>query len=124
MAQLLVLTVATFVAGLGIYGLVCPGGLAAFAGFWRTPTALWLAAALRFFFGIALWNVAPVSYAPLGLHVLAILSLTAAVALPLLGVRRLGLMLDWWTGQSVLFLRAWSAAALTVGGFLLWAVAG
>lgn len=122
-AQLFILTIATFVAGLGIYGLACPGGLAAFAGFWRTPTALWLAAALRLIFGMASWTVAPVSQAPLVLRVVAIISIMAAVVLPLLGVRGLGLLLDWWAGQSIRFLRAWSALALFVGFFLLWAVA-
>jgi hypothetical protein len=124
MFQLFALTVSALIAGLGLYGLARPHGLAAFASLWRTWTALWLAVGLRLAFGIALWNVAPISQAPMVLRVIGLLSMGAAIVLPMLGIERLRTLLDGWTRQSTAFLRTWSAAAALAGAFLLWAVLG
>jgi hypothetical protein len=124
MFQLIALTVSALITGLGLYGLARPHGLAAFASLWRTWPALWLAVVLRLVFGIALLNAAPSSHAPLVLRIIGILSVVAAIVLPLLGIERLRTLLDWWTRQSIALLRTWSAAAALAGTFLLWAVAG
>jgi hypothetical protein len=86
-------------------------------------TGLWVSSIFRLVFGIALWLAAPTSRASLVLQSLAVLSVTAALVIPLAGVSRLESILSWWCRQSSAFVRAWAAVAVIFGVFLLWSVA-
>lgn len=120
----IVTLIAILIAALGLYGLISPEGLAAFASRWRSKHGLWTAAAIRLVFGAALWLVAPYAHTPLVLKILAGLAVAAGVALPFLGLARFAAMLDWWSALPAGVQRAWSGLAACLGMFLLWAVAG
>ncbi len=53
---------------------------------------------------------------------LAVVSVGSALVLPFLGVARFTSLLSWWRQQSPAFVRAWSAVAVVMGGFILWSV--
>lgn len=122
MATLIIVAVAAFVVLLGAYGLAAPAGLVDFIKNWRSGTGLLAAAALRLIFGVALWVGAPASRVPLAFQVLGTVSILAGIVLPLMGSSRFESLLNWWLGQSAVFVRLWSLIALIFGGFLFWAV--
>ncbi len=121
-ALLIVTLVSLFVLGVGLLGLGSPAGMVAFVSRWRSKAGLWVASVLRLVFGVALWFVAPMSRTPLALQVLAIVSVFAALALPVIGLSRVDALLAWWCRQSPAFTRAWSVVAAVLGLFLLWSV--
>ena len=108
--------------GIGVFGLVSPAGVRSLVSRFRSKTGFWTAIVLRLIFGVALSSVAPSSRAPAALEVLGVVSLASAVALPLLGMPRFQSILSWWSRQSPIFVRAWSAATAVVGAFILWSV--
>jgi hypothetical protein len=117
-----VAALAAVTAALGLWGLVSPAGIKAFAARWRSAGGLWAAASLRLVFGLALWLVAPSTVFPVTLRLLAVLAIAAAVALPLMGVPRYHSLIGWWIGRSDAFVRTWSAIAAAVGIMVIWAV--
>ena len=120
---LLVAIVAILMAGLGMFGVLSPDGLAEFTGRWRSARGLWTASILRVIFGVALWHVAPVSRAPFALQFLAVVAMGAGVLLPILGLARFESMLDWWIARPPSFQQGWAAFAAALGLALLWATA-
>ena len=118
----LVVVVSIFAVGMGVFGLVSPPGMAAFALSWRSRVGRWTASIGRLVIGVALWIVAPTSRTPVVLQVLAVLSMLSALLLPLLSVSRFEFILSWWSRQSSGFIRSWSALAVVLGIFLLWSV--
>lgn len=120
----LVIIVALFMLGLGLYGLVSPQALESFISLWRSERGLWTAAALRVLFAAALWLAAPASKAPLALSILAGVTLAAGIALPVLGLARFTAVLDWWLSRPMGLQRAWLGLAAGLGAFLLWAAVG
>jgi hypothetical protein len=121
---LVVVGVSLLAIGMGVFGLASPAGLVAFIPHWQSYTGLWAASLVRLVFGVTLWLVAPSSRAPVVLQVLAVASVGSALVLPFLGVARFTALLSWWCQQSAAFVRAWSAGAVVMGGFILWAVVG
>jgi hypothetical protein len=122
-AVLIVEVVSILALGMGVFGLASPAGMIALVARWQSETGLWAASILRLVFGVALWLVAAASRTPLILQALAVLSMTAALVLPFVGVSRFESILSWWRRQSPAFVRAWSAVAVIFGVFLLWSVA-
>lgn len=122
MVVLIVSAVSIFVAGMGVLGLASPSRMIRFASRWQSKTGLWVAIIVRLAFGISLWLVAPASRASVFLQVLAVVSVVAALMLPLIGVSRFKSMLSWWSNQSPRFVRLWSAVAVAMGVFILWSV--
>ena len=116
----IVVAISLFAAGMGLFGLISPSGLAAFVTRWRSIPGLWTAAIVRLMFGIALWLVAPSSRTPLVLQVLGIVSVAAAVALPLMGFSRYASLLSWWSRGSLAFVRTWCGVAAGAGIFIVW----
>jgi hypothetical protein len=107
---------------IGALGLASPSALTAFVRHWQTRSGMWMAAAFRVTFGIALWLAAPSSRFPVLLAVFGALSVVSGVVLPLLGLTRLDAIVSWWVNRSATFKRMWAGVAVLVGGFLLWAV--
>ncbi|MCX6354855.1 MAG: hypothetical protein NTZ78_08130 [Candidatus Aureabacteria bacterium] len=122
MIILIVAVVSVLIVGVGIFGLISPAGVAAFVSVWKSKTGLWIAVIVRLGFGIALWLVAPMSRAPLALEVLAVISVSAAIMLPLIGISRYQSIVAWWSRRSPLFIRVWSVVALGLGIFILWSI--
>ena len=119
---LVVAGVSILAIGMGVFGLAWPAGLVAFIPHWQSYTGLWAASLVRLVFGVTLWLVALSSRAPVVLQVLVVVSVGSALGLPFLGVARFTALLSWWCRQSPAFVRAWSAVAVVMGGFILWSV--
>lgn len=119
---LIISLLSTLTFGIGVFGLMSPAGLNPLVSRFRSNTGFWTAIVLRLVFGVALLRVAPASRAPAVLQALGVLMTASAVALPLLGLSRFQAILSWWSRQSPVFVRAWSAAAVMMGAFLLWSV--
>ena len=113
-----------FMAGVGLLGLLFPQSLAVFVSRWESQAGLWAAAAFRIIFGLILWQAAPESRAPQALQVLAVITMAAGGALPLIGLPRFLGILAWWCRQPSAAVRVWSAFPILLGSFLLWAVLG
>jgi hypothetical protein len=119
---LIVSILSTLTIGIGIYGLASPTGMRSFVSRFGSKAGFWTAVVLRLVFGVALWRVAPVSRMPAVLEVLGVLSSASAIALLLLGAPRLQVLVSWWSRQSGVVVRAWSAAAVALGASILWSV--
>lgn len=120
--RLVVLAVSAFMVLIGAFGVVAPAGLGKFVDRWKSRTGLWVAAALRLIFGVALWFVAPSSRTPLGLQVLAVVVIAAGILLPLMGYPRYESLLAWWQRQPLVFVRSWCFVAIVFGAFVLWSI--
>jgi hypothetical protein len=117
---LLSVALSGFVAILGAIGIVWPTTLLGIARFFGTASGLYAAAALRIVFGAALFMAAPGSRAPRALRVVGVLIFVGGLITPLIGLERARAILDWWSAQSSVFVRAWAGFALAVGSGLLW----
>ena len=51
-----------------------------------------------------------------------VIAVAAGLIAPVLGLARIGKLVDWWSARSTVVLRAWSAFALAFGLFLAWSV--
>ncbi len=107
---------------MGVWGVLVPSRLADFVTRFASKGGLWVSAAIRLAFGLALWFAAPASRAPLLLQVLAVVALLAAVVLPFMGVERFKRLIDWWTGLSPTAMRFNSLIAVAFGAAILWAL--
>ena len=107
---------------MGFWGVLVPARLSAFVTRFSSQRGLWVAAAIRLVFGLALWFAAPASRAPLLLQVLGVIALIAAVILPFMGVDRFKRLIDWWTQLSPAAMRFNSLFAVAVGAAILWAL--
>lgn len=110
------------IALLGGIGLATPDSLIRMVkGFWRQPYGLYLAIALRLFFGVSLLIAAPQTHFPLALQVFGILALAGVLVLPAIGLRRMQGFLLWWTSRPAFIIRLWALLALFFGLFLIYA---
>lgn len=107
---------------MGVWGVLVPSRLADLVTRFGSKGGLWVAAAIRLVFGLALWFAAPASRAPLLLQVLGVIALVAAVVLPFMGVDRFKRLIDWWTGLSPTAMRFNSLFAIAFGAAVLWAL--
>jgi hypothetical protein len=89
---------------------------------WQSPGTLAAAAGLRVLLGVLLLLVAADSRLPVALLAIGAFSILAGLLIPVLGFERIGRMVRWWLAQPAGFVRAWAAAALAFGAFLVWAV--
>jgi hypothetical protein len=119
---LIVSILSTLTIGIGVYGLTSPAGMRSFVSRFGSKAGFWTAVVLRLVFGVALWRAAPVSRMPAVLEVLGVISGASAFALLVLGVPRFRAILSWWSRQSAMVVRAWSAATLVLGAAILWSV--
>jgi hypothetical protein len=115
----LVVILGALIAALGAAGVVSPRVLIGFVdSVWRRPRGIYGVVAVRLVLGVVLVVAAPDCRFPEIVRILGVLSLVAAVVLPLLGRERLRRMIDWWISRPGGFIRAWSLAAVAFGVFL------
>jgi hypothetical protein len=123
MMRVVVLLFGLALTGFGVAGLVRPRKLMqSVATTWQTSRGLYLAMGLRILLGVALLATGPGSRFPQVLWALGILSLAAALGLPVLGLSRFQRFVQWWAARPEGVIRAWSVFAAAFGGFLLYAV--
>jgi hypothetical protein len=112
-----------FIAAMGGLGMVSPARLLSLMRrLQKTPGGLYVAAVVRLVLGVALLLVAPTSRAPDLVRVIGVLAVVAALMTPVVGLARWGRLVDWWSGQASLVIRAWAAIPLGFGLYLAWAV--
>ena len=111
-----------FMAAMGGLGIASPARLFDVVRHVQTPVGLYAVATLRVFLGTALFLAAPASRAPDVLHFLGVIAFAAGVITPFFGLVRFGQLLDWWSAQNAMFIRAWAVLPITLGLFLAWAV--
>lgn len=114
----LALVLSLFVAIIGAIGVFRPEAL---VGVGLTPGGLYVAA-VRIILGIALILGAASSRAPRVIRILGTLILVAGLATPFVGPERARRVVDWWSSQGLLVMRAWAGFALAFGSFLVWAL--
>ena len=115
------LVLSLFLVILGAIGIIRPEPFLGVARF-QTPAGLSVAAALRIVLGVALLFVASTSRVPGVIRVLGILILVAGLITPFVGPERVPAIVDWWSSQGPLIVRAWAGFALAFGSFLVWAL--
>jgi hypothetical protein len=111
--------IATAVAVLGV---VSPPRLVSLLRKTQTRRGLTLLAAFRVVLGVALIFSAPASLAPEFIAVVGVIVIVKGVTLPLIGVERVRRLLDWWSTQESVFLRAWALLAAAIGLWLVYAL--
>jgi len=117
----LVATFSTIMVLIGSYGIASPAGLVSFIRRWQGQLGVWMGAAIRIVFGVALWRSASSSRTPVAFEVLGVIALLSGIALPIIGAARLTKLISWWSEQPSTFIRGWSAVAVALGVFLFWA---
>ena len=55
-------------------------------------------------------------------QVVGVIVIVKGVTLPLMGVERVRRLLDWWSTQESVFLRAWALLAAAIGLWLVYAL--
>ncbi len=108
---------------LGTVGIVSPPRLVSMVAGLQSTGGLYAIVALRLVSGTALFLAADESRAPGFLHVLGVLAIISGLVTPFFGVDRFRAILDWWSRQSDLLLRAWACVVVALGLTVLWAVA-
>ena len=119
----LAVLIGLIIASLGILGMAAPAVLLDATAFALTQTGLYVAAVLRVAFGLVLFLAAPVSRLPRTMRILGALIVLAGVMTPFFGVERARAIVDWWTVQGPLFMRAWAAIAVVLGLLIIYAFA-
>jgi hypothetical protein len=118
----LAILVGLIIAALGILGIAAPTTLLDATAFALTEVGLYVAAALRVAFGLVLIAAAPASRLPRALRVLGALIVLAGLITPFFGLERARAMVDWWSAQGPLFMRAWAALAVVFGLFIIYVI--
>jgi hypothetical protein len=118
----LAVTLSSFIVVLGAIGVVWPAALLGIARSFGTPSGLYVAAALRIVFGVALFVSAPASRAPGAIRTIGIVVFVAGLMTPLIGPEAIRGVVDWWSTRSSFFLHAVPAFPVALGGFLAWAL--
>jgi len=119
--KLLAVVLGFVVATIGAVGVATPSVLLELGDSLMTPTVLYIAAAVRVFFGAVLLWVAPASRAPKTLRVIGVLLVLAGVLTPFFGIEHSRDMLDWVLTQGHMFMRAWAGVAVVLGLFIVYA---
>ena len=118
---LLVVLIGVLITAMGFVGLAAPRWVVGGILSWQPRTRFYFAVGVRFAFGAALLLQASTCRFPGVIFALGAIALVAAVVLAFLGQRRVDSMFQWWLRRPMTVLRAWLAAAVPFGGFLVYA---
>ena len=80
---------------------------------------IYVAAVIRFVFGVVLFRAAPASRVPVALRVLGLLIALGGLLTPFIGVSFARVVLGWWADP--LIVRVWAAGALSLGALIVYA---
>ncbi len=111
-----------FIAVIGAIGVGSPTRLFSILRQIQTPAGLFFASAFRLTLGLLLLILAEGSKMPAFVGIFGAVAVVAGVSTPIIGLKRIGRMMEWWTAQPAAVLRLWAAVALALGLVLLWAL--
>jgi len=117
----LTILVGLIIAAIGILGLVAPSLLLDTARLAQSQVGLYVVAALRIAFGLALIGAASAARLPGTLRILGVLFVVAGIISPFFGVERIREILDWWSAQGPTFMRVWAVFPVMLGLFIVYA---
>ena len=120
--KLLATVMAALIAAIGVVGVAFPSLLLEFGQSLQTPSALLVAAVIRIIFGAVLVWVASASRMPITLRVIGFLVIVGGILTPVFGVERFQAILNWFSSQGPLFMRAWASVAVIFGLFVAYVV--
>ncbi len=110
------------IIAMSIYGVVQPLKLTSLARRFMISPGVWGAVAIRVLLAGLLWFTAPISHTPLTFKVLALLTLLAAIALPIVGAARLMKFIDYLAFWPPIAIRIQCLLGVALGAFLLWSL--
>ena len=100
-----------------LFGFILPRKLVDWvAEFWEKLASLYIAVIARLILGALLIWVAPESRFPIGFSVFGYLTMVAAVLIPIIGRRKIGLLMLWLKTSPTAVMRLW----LLVGFAFCW----
>ena len=118
---LIVAGIGALIVLLGLVGLLQPDRFRVMFDVMHSRTRFWLAIGIRLGLGGLLWWLAEELRHPQVMRVLAGIAVVAAIALFLMGRRRLDALVDWWLALPDSLLRVSALFAAVFGAYLTWA---
>ena len=115
------LSIGLLIVAQGILGLFAPDLFVGLVRAFQTPPVIYVAAVIRFVFGVVLFRVAPLSRAPTALRGLGALIAIGGLLTPFIGIPFARIVLGWWSDGGPAIVRVWAAAALLLGAFIVYA---
>jgi hypothetical protein len=116
--------VSVVLVALSLYGVLLPSRLVALVrGFMSGGLGLWFAVAVRLLLAALLWFTAPDSLTAVLFQALAVFTVLAAIALPIVGRNRINRLIESvaaWPGWAI---RLTCMLGAGLGGLLLWSIA-
>lgn len=109
-----------FLLSVGLIGALAPGLLLRRGRLLSTPAGLWFGFSLRLALALSFWFAAPATAAGMAIRVLAVLIFLGALAIPVLGMRRIVSLVEWWLRTPAWVTRAAGAITASIGLFVLW----
>ena len=89
---------------------------------WDKPWTMYVAVVVRLILGAALIYAAPASRFPGVFTALGGIAIVAAIAVPIAGRKRIGVLLEWFAESPPLFVRLWLLFGLVFCGFLVYGI--
>lgn len=118
----LAILVGLIVAAVGLLGMAAPTLLLDTVRLVQSQAGLYVVAALRIAFGLALIGAAAAARLPRTLRILGVLFVVGGIISPFFGVERIREILDWWSAQGTMSMRIWAVFPLMLGLFIVYAV--
>ena len=104
-----------------IYGLIYPHRLVDWVTeYWNKTVSLYIAVGARLILGALLLWVASETRFPLGFALFGYLALAAAVLIPLVGRKKIGLLMLWFRDAPAAALRLWLVAGFAFSCFIFY----
>jgi hypothetical protein len=112
------LLIGLLIVAQGIVGLAMPDLFVSVVRAFQEPPVIYVAAVIRFMFGVVLFRAAPRSRAPIVLRSLGFLIALGGLLTPMVGVPFARVVLGWWSDPVIV--RVWAVAALGLGVMIVY----
>ena len=117
---ILVKALGILIMGMGIAVLSNPEILKIVMNFWRQDKRIYLAGAIRLFFGIIFLMTAPACRLAGVIYTLGALMVIGGISIFVIKPALIHKMLDWWKARPPLMVRGMGLVAITLGAFILY----
>jgi hypothetical protein len=120
--KLLVMALGVLITAIGLVGVAAPSALLEIGRSLQTTGALYAVAVVRVAIGALLLSVASASRMPRTLRAVGTIIIVAGLVTPVIEVERAQAMLNWWSNQGQLLMRASAGIAVALGLFIVYVV--